>query len=139
MRKCKLALIANNYDQTHDGIGAFATVVSKNFSNENIGSIYIISNEAFSLTFSEGVDFAKQAITFTIPGSGVNYVNLYDVAEIGCPNCDSKAYAVSIRKLTNDSMLRQYYGENAIKRVLGNSTFNAFEKRINDAIYKMEH
>jgi hypothetical protein len=33
MKKCKVALIANNYNQTYDGIGAFATAVSKNFSD----------------------------------------------------------------------------------------------------------
>lgn len=40
MRKCKLALIANNYNQTYDGIGAFATSISKNFSKQIILSIY---------------------------------------------------------------------------------------------------
>lgn len=99
----------------------------------------ISRNEAFGLALAEGMYFAKPAVTFTIPGSGVNYVNLNGVTGIECPNCDSKAYADSIRKLANDSMLRQYYGENARKRVLDNFTFNAFEKRINNAIYKMEH
>ena len=34
MKKCKVALIANNYEQTYDGIGAFATAVSKKFSEQ---------------------------------------------------------------------------------------------------------
>ena len=40
MKKCKVLLVANNYDQTYDGIGAFATAVSKKFSNQIVLRVY---------------------------------------------------------------------------------------------------
>ena len=53
----------------------------------------ITKNEAFGIALAEGMYFANPAVTFTIPGSGVNYVNLADVTGIECPNGDVRAYA----------------------------------------------
>lgn len=40
MKQTKVDLIVNNYDQTYDGIGAFATVVSKKFSERIALRVY---------------------------------------------------------------------------------------------------
>jgi rhamnosyl/mannosyltransferase len=73
----------------------------------------VTRNEAFGLTLAEGMYYEKHAVTFTIPGSGVNYVNLDGVTGIECPNCDSKAYAVALKKLATNSKLRKKYGNAA--------------------------
>ena len=81
--------------------------------------------------------FEKPAVTFTIPGSGVNYVNLNGVTGIECPNSDSKAYAEALKILANDPVLRKTYGKNARKRVLDNFTFGAFEKNLIEELKQM--
>lgn len=74
--------------------------------------------------------FTKPAVTFTIPGSGVNYVNLNGVTGIECPNGDSWAYAEALKKLANDPELREKYGQAARQRVLENFTEEIFEKNL---------
>lgn len=94
----------------------------------------ITKNEAFGLALAEGMYFGKPAVTFTIPGSGVNYVNLNGETGIECPNCDSKAYAEALKKLADNEELRKRLGENARKRVTENFTFEIFKENINKLI-----
>jgi len=89
----------------------------------------ITKNEAFGLSLAEAMYFGKPAVTFTIPGSGVNYVSLNGVTGIECPNSDSKALADAIVKLADDKELREEYGRNARQRVLEHFTFEAFRRR----------
>jgi glycosyltransferase involved in cell wall biosynthesis len=90
----------------------------------------ITRNEGFGLALAEGMYFGKPAVTFTIPGSGVNYVNLDGVTGIECPNCDSHAYAQALMKLAGNDALRKEYGDNARQRVLDNFTERTFEENI---------
>ena len=90
----------------------------------------ITRNEGFGLALAEGMYFGKPAVTFTIPGSGVNYVNLNGVTGIECPNCDSQAYAAALKKLCNDDNLKEKYGKAARKRVLDNFTISKFDENI---------
>ena len=90
----------------------------------------ITKNEAFGLALAEGMYFGKPAVTFTIPGSGVNYVNLDGVTGIECPNGDSKAYAEALKRLANDPELREKYGEAARQRVLENFTEEIFNDNL---------
>lgn len=94
----------------------------------------ITKNEAFGIALAEGMYFGKPAVTFTIPGSGVNYVNLNGETGIECPNCDSKAYAEALKKLADDPELRKQLGDNARKRVTENFTFEIFKENINKLI-----
>lgn len=98
----------------------------------------ITKNEAFGLALAEGMYFGKPAVTFTIPGSGVNFVNLDGVTGIECPNGDSKAYAEAIKKLATDPKLREKYGEAARQRVLENFTKNIFEKNMKNLIDNLQ-
>lgn len=86
----------------------------------------ITRNEGFGLALAEGMYFGHPAVTFTIPGSGVNYVNLDGVTGIECPNSDYKAYADAIKKLAENEAIRQQYGEAARQRVLDNFTSDRF-------------
>ena len=94
----------------------------------------ITKNEAFGLALAEGMYFGKPAITFTIPGSGVNYVNLDGVTGIECPNRDVKAFAEAMMKLKNDPELRHTLGENARQRVIDNFLYSTYRQSINGLI-----
>lgn len=90
----------------------------------------ITKNEAFGLGLAEGMLFAHPAVTFTIPGSGVNYVSLGGVTGIECPNRDSKAYAEAIVRLSKDKDLRDTLGRQARQRVLDNFTYDRYKSSI---------
>ena len=77
----------------------------------------ITKNEAFGLALAEGMYYGKPAVTFTIPGSGVNYVSINGETGIEVPNRDVKAYAEAIKKLAGDKNLRELYGTAGKKRV----------------------
>lgn len=94
----------------------------------------ITRNEGFGLALAEGMYFGKPAVTFTIPGSGVNYVNLDGITGIECPNCDSKAYARALKKLCVDNELRATYGQAARQRVLENFTLQKFGENLSSLI-----
>ncbi len=94
----------------------------------------ITKNEAFGLALAEGMYFGHPAVTFTIEGSGVNYVNLDGVTGIECPNADSKAFAEALKKLSADEALRTTYGEAAKQRVIDNFTYATFKKNIQDLV-----
>lgn len=90
----------------------------------------ITRNEGFGLALAEGMYYGKPAVTFTITGSGVNFVNLNGVTGIECANRDSKAYAEALQQLATDADMRQKLGEAARKRVLDNFTQEQFVKNI---------
>ena len=94
----------------------------------------ITKNEAFGIALAEGMYFGKPAVTFTIPGSGVNYVNLDGVTGIECPNGDSKADAEALQKLANDQELREKYGSAARQRVSDNFTVDIFKMKLMNLI-----
>ena len=90
----------------------------------------ITKNEAFGIALAEGMYCGKPAVTFTIEGSGVNYVSLGGVTGIECPNRDSQAYADAIRLLAENSELREQYGQAAKKRVEEHFLYKQFAERI---------
>lgn len=94
----------------------------------------ITKNEAFGIALAEGMYFARPAVTFTIPGSGVNYVNLADETGLECPNGDEKAYAKALVKLDEDDELRKKLGESARKRVEELFMFDQLKAKINELI-----
>lgn len=77
----------------------------------------ITKNEAFGIALAEGMYFGKPAVTFTIRGSGVNYVNQKDVTGLEVPNGDFEKYAEAIECLGNNVSLREEMGQAAEKRV----------------------
>ncbi len=80
----------------------------------------ITKNEAFGIALAEGMYFEKPAVTFTIDGSGVNYVSLHDNTGLEVANRDVTAYADALRRLAQNPDLRNSYGINAKKRVAEN-------------------
>ncbi len=109
-------------------------------SNEDLIAFYvamdifcfpsITKNEAFGIALAEGMYFEKPAVTFTIPGSGVNYVNLSEVTGIEVENRNVEAYAAAIKMLAEDQALRKKMGVAAKKRVEEFFLSTRFEKNI---------
>ena len=85
----------------------------------------------------------KPAVTYTIKGSGVNYVSLGGETGIECANRDSKAYAEAIRTLGEDPELRARYGRAARRRVEENFLYKQFSEHIcelfENLVSTMEH
>ena len=77
----------------------------------------ITKNEAFGLALAEGMYYGKPAVTFTIPGSGVNYVSINGETGIEVENRNVKKYAEAMKKLADDAELREKYGDAGRKRV----------------------
>nr|WP_304578706.1 glycosyltransferase [uncultured Acetatifactor sp.] len=77
----------------------------------------ITKNEAFGLALAEGMYYGKPAVTFTIPGSGVNYVCLNGEDGIEVPNRNVEKYAEAMMILGNDKELRNRMGAAGKKRV----------------------
>lgn len=82
----------------------------------------ITKNEAFGLALAEAMYCRCVPVTFTIKGSGVNWVNLDRVTGLEVENSKSLKYAEAIDTLLKDDVLRAHYAENAHNRVIQNFT-----------------
>ena len=80
----------------------------------------ITKNEAFGLVLAESMFCGTPAVTFTIEGSGVNWVSLNNETGIEVENGNSVLFAEAIDKLLSDEALRITYAQNARNRVLEN-------------------
>ena len=92
----------------------------------------ITKNEAFGIGLAEVMSYKKPAVTFNIPGSGVNFVSLDKITGIEVPNSDDLKYAEAIKELGSNEKLREEYGKNAKKRVDELFMFNSFKENITD-------
>lgn len=90
----------------------------------------ITRNEGFGLALAEGMYYGKPGVTFTVKGSGINYVNLAGVTGIECPNADSHAYAEALRVLARNPETRKRMGDAAKDRVEEIFTPTQFKKNI---------
>lgn len=82
----------------------------------------ITKNEAFGVALAEAMYCGTPAVTFTIEGSGVNWVSINGVTGIEVPNGDDIAYAAAIDQLLADDNLNNQYSANGEKRVKENFT-----------------
>lgn len=82
----------------------------------------ITKNEAFGVALAEAMYCHCPAVTFSIEGSGVNWVNLHGVTGIEVPqNSDMDInYASAIDKLVLDESLRKKYADAAYARIKEN-------------------
>lgn len=99
----------------------------------------ITKNEAFGLALAEGMYYGKPAITFTIPGSGVNYVCLDGEDGIEVPNRDIDKYAEALKLLAEDVDMRKKMGCAGKKRVEENFLNEQFRKNIISVIKELEN
>ena len=92
----------------------------------------LTKSEAFGLVLAEAMSFGKPALTFTIPGSGVNYVSLDKVTGIECLNGDQEALMMALKELADNSELREKYGKAAKARVEENFLYKQFVDEIRE-------
>ena len=97
----------------------------------------VTKNEAFGIALAEAMAYEKPAVTFTIAGSGVNYVSLDKVTGIECPNGDVEAYAQALRTLESDGALRFRYGRAARERVMEYFTYGRFAQQVRRLIAEL--
>lgn len=90
----------------------------------------ITKNEAFGIALAEAMSFGKPAVTFTIEGSGVNYVSLNEVTGFEVENGNVVQYADAMKRLAEDKQLREKYGNAARERVEELFTQKIFENTI---------
>ena len=90
----------------------------------------VTRSEGFGLALAEGMFFGSPAITFTIPGSGVNYLSQDKLTGIECPLLDTDAYAKALDTLCEDDALRAEYGENAKRMILSRYTKDRFIENV---------
>lgn len=94
----------------------------------------ITKNEAFGLALAEAMYYGHPAVTFTIPGSGVNFVNINEVTGLEVENKNSKLFADAIMKIGNNLDLQKEYGTNASNRVKELFLFEKFKKEVLDLL-----
>lgn len=97
----------------------------------------ITKNEAFGLALAEAMSFGKPTVTFTIEGSGVNYVSLNGVTGIEVENRNVEKYAEAIKTLAEDGALRAKYGAAAkerVKELFTAATFDGNVKKLVDSL-----
>ena len=92
----------------------------------------ITKNEAFGVALAEAMYCYTPAVTFTIVGSGVNWVNLDGVTGIECPNGDAKSFAAAIDELMSNGELALKYSQNAHDRVAQNFTIPQMMEKMDD-------
>lgn len=76
----------------------------------------VTKNEAFGIALAEAMMFGKPCVTFTIGGSGVNYVSLKGVTGEEVENGNDAAFAEAIEKIASDEALKNRYGQAAKER-----------------------
>jgi glycosyltransferase involved in cell wall biosynthesis len=78
----------------------------------------VSKNEAFGVSLAEAMYCETPAITFTIKGSGVNWVNLNGVTGLEVENGNALRLAQAIDQLLMNKDKREFLSKNARQRVL---------------------
>lgn len=95
----------------------------------------ISKNEAFGIALAEAMYFGLPAVTFTIEGSGVNYVSKNGESGIEVPNRNVEEYARALKKLADSSELRERLGKSASSRVAENFLFTQYKQSLIDLVF----
>lgn len=98
----------------------------------------ITRNEAFGISLVEAMYFGKPASTFTIPGSGVNWVCPNNECGLEAHNRDVKEYADNINKLLSDNELYDRLSKENIRRCNELFTYENFSKNVIDVYNQMK-
>ena len=85
----------------------------------------ITKNEAFGVALAEAMYCHTPAVTFSIYGSGVNWVSINNETCLEVPNGDDKAYANAIDELLQDNILCNRLADNGVQRVKNNFLINS--------------
>lgn len=94
----------------------------------------ITKNEAFGIVLIEAMYYGKPAVTFTIPGSGVNYVNLNGITGLEVENKNYEAYANAIIDIIKNDERYNLYKKNCFERSNSLFLFSKFECKLKENV-----
>lgn len=94
----------------------------------------ITKNEAFGIALAEAMYFGLPSVTYTIPGSGVNFVSINGETGLEVPNKDVAAYADAIKVLAKKKDLGIEFGKKASSRVEKLFLFTQFKKNVTNLL-----
>lgn len=97
----------------------------------------ITKNEAFGVALAEAMYCGTPAVTFTIPGSGVNWVSLNNITGLEVANKDVIAYANAIDTLIKDEELYNRLSNEGEIRVRTHFLKEIMTKQINEIYHRM--
>ena len=89
----------------------------------------ITKNEAFGIALAEAMAMGKPSVTFTVEGSGVNFVSRKGVTGEEVENGNAEAFAAAIERIASDRELAARYASAAKERAALFSE-EAFEENI---------
>lgn len=92
----------------------------------------VTKNEAFGVVLAEAMYCGAVPVTFTIPGSGVNWVSVHKQTGLEVANGEVKAYAAAIDKLITDTNLRERLSIMAQKRAKDNFVWDVVKGTLTD-------
>ncbi len=90
----------------------------------------ITSAEAFGIVLLQAMYCKTPPVTFTIPASGVNYVNMAGVTGIEVENGNAAAFAGAVDTLLSDSAMLAEMGNAGRERVIRNFTWESIDAKI---------
>ena len=90
----------------------------------------ITRNEAFGIALAEAEYCGLPVVTFTIDGSGVNWVSLNGETGIEVKNGNVVEYAAALDRLLMDEDLRRRLGERAAERAKNNFIWDKIKDRV---------
>lgn len=95
----------------------------------------ITKNEAFGVVLAEAMYCRAVPVTFTIKGSGVNWVSVNNLTGLEVENRNAEAFGKAIDLLLTDDNLRSKLAENAHNRVVEMFTMDTVKNQLEE-VYK---
>lgn len=92
----------------------------------------VTKNEAFGVVLAEAMYCGAVPVTFTIPGSGVNWVSIHQETGLEVANGEVKAYAAAIDKLISNPALRDRLSAAARRRAADNFVWSQVKQTLVD-------
>ena len=97
----------------------------------------ITKNEAFGIGLAEAMYYGNPAITFNIPGSGVNFVSIKDVTGLEAKNGDAKDYADKIQQLASNSEIQNKFAQAAKQRTEEMFLYSTFVENVKKLVREL--
>jgi rhamnosyl/mannosyltransferase len=88
------------------------------YASDIFGFTSCTKQEAFGIALAEAMYCGSVPVTFTIEGSGVNWVSIKNETGLEVPLGDVKAYAAAVDKLLSDRDLYMQYATAGKERII---------------------